>query len=101
MMSYLQDTGNGTVQRLPCKPSTSGDRIRITEVSTGSSDIEFWVSGPEAIDEPDGDWGVSIFANKDVFLATLVYPSQEAANAARALLPALLKEAIFIATSES
>ena len=100
-MSYLRDTGNGAEQRIPGDPPRSRDRSRITEALTGSSDLEFWVSGPEPMSEPDGDWGVSIFANKDVFLATLVYPSQEAAEAARKLLPPLLKDAIFIATSES
>ena len=84
-MGHLQNTGNGTQQCLPDRPR-SGDRTRIMP-SAPESGSEFWLSGPELMSEADGDWGVTVFASKDVFLATFVYRTKEAADSARELLP--------------
>ena len=85
-MGHLQRTGNGTQQCLPDHRPTSGDRTRIMP-STPESGSEFSLSGPELMNEADGDWGVTVFASKDVFLATFVYRTKEAADSARELLP--------------
>lgn len=59
------------------------------------------LSKPDQMDDGEGDWGFTIFADKEVFLATVSYPSQAEAIRGRFAMVQALKEVIFIATSES
>ena len=78
-------TGNGTVQKVPV---------------SGSDDPKFWLSEPDKING-DADWGFTIFADKDVFLASVSYVSQADAMRGRIAMAEALKDAMFMATSES
>ena len=73
----------------------------VTEPTTHTGESEFWLSDPEKIEDGDGDWGFALYAQKDVWIATFTYCSEEAARAARAVLPLALKHAVFVATAES
>lgn len=73
----------------------------VTAASEETGEAAFWVTDPEPMDEGDGDWGFAVYADKDVFLATFTYPSQAAAVRAREAICPVLREATFIATSES
>lgn len=79
-----RETGNGTVQKIPVPEET-----------------KFTLSDPDQIDDGGGDWGFSILADKDVFLASVSYPNQAAALKGRLLMAQALADAVFIATSES
>lgn len=79
-------TGNGTVQKVPVSEAVSP---------------KFWLSDPDKIDDGDGDWGFSIFADKDVFLASVSYISQADAIRGRIAMAEALKDAILIATRVS
>lgn len=66
-----------------------------------SGETEMYLSEPEKMEDGDGDWGFAAYQGKDVWMATLVYPSQHAESRAReAMIPAL-RECTFIATAES
>ena len=78
-------TGNGTVQKVPVSEAVSS---------------KFWLSEPDKIDDGDGDWGFTIFADKDVFIASVSYVSQADAMRGRIAMAEALKDAIFVATSE-
>jgi hypothetical protein len=81
-----QDTGNETLQKVP---------------TSDNSDVKFWLSEPDKIEDGDGDWEFSIFADKDVFLATISYVTQAGAMRGRIAMAEALKEAIVMATSQS
>ena len=80
-----RDTGNGTFQKIP----------------TGDAISQFRISSPDQIDDGHGDWSFSIFADKNVFLASVGYASQADALRGRLAMSEALKDAIFVATSES
>ncbi len=78
-------TGSGTVQKVPAPEDI----------------LKFTLSEPDQIDDGNGDWGFTIFADKDVFLATISYVSHADAIRGRTAMAEALKDAIFMATSES
>jgi hypothetical protein len=80
-----RETGNGTVQKVPVQ----------------DDGVKFTLSEPDQIDDGNGDWGYSILADKDLFLASVSYPNQAGAIRGRIAMAQALEEAIFIATSES
>jgi hypothetical protein len=53
------------------------------------------------VQDDDGDWGFTIFADKDVFIAQVSYVTQADAIRGRTAMAEALKEAIFMKTSES
>lgn len=79
-----RETGNGTVQQVPV-----ADATKLTLIE------------PDQVDDGNGDWGFTILADKDVFLASVSYVSQADAIRGRTAMVQALKDAIFIATSES
>ena len=79
------ETGSGTVQR----------------ISLHNEEPKFTLTEPDQIDDGNGDWGFTILADKDVFLATVSYPTQAEAIRGRIAMAQALKEAVFVATSES
>ena len=79
-----RETGNGTVQKVPLQ----------------EDELKFTLSEADQINDGNGDWGFSILADKDVFIATISYASQADAIRGRVAMGQALKEAIFIATSE-
>jgi len=64
-------------------------------------ELKFTLTEADQIDGENGDWGFSILADKDVFIATISYASQADAIRGRVAMGQALKEAIFIATSET
>jgi hypothetical protein len=79
-----RETGNGTVQK----------------VLVEEEKLKFTLSEPDQIDGEYGDWGFSIFADKDVFIASVSYLSQADALRGCTAMTEALKNAVF-ATSES
>lgn len=79
-------TGNGTVQKVPV-PTSGGQK--------------FWLSEPDKIEDGEGDWGFAIFADQNVFLASVNYVNQADAMRGRIAMEEALKDAVFIAISES
>lgn len=82
-------------------PAPKSNLTCVTADSAETGEAAFWVSDPEPMDEGDGDWGFAVYADKDVFLATFTYPSESTARRARDAICPVLRDAIFIATSES
>lgn len=81
-------------------PAPSSNLVFVAS-SAAEAGQDFWLSDAEPMEDGNGDWGFGVYASKDVWLATFVYCSQDAALAGRqALIPAL-QGAVFIATSES
>jgi hypothetical protein len=78
-------SGNGTVQKIPLHEENS----------------KFTLSEPDQIDDGNGDWGFSIYVDKNLFLALVSYASQADAIRGRVAMAQALQEAIYIATSES
>lgn len=62
---------------------------------------KFSFSEPDQMDDGDGDWGFSIFADKDVFLASVRYCTQADAIRGRVAMAQALKDAMSVSTSES
>ena len=83
--SVDRPTGNGTVQK----------------VLRRDDNLKFTLTEPDRIDDGNGDWGFTIFVDKDVFLASVSYVSQADAIRGRVAMAEALKDAIFMATSES
>ena len=71
----------------------------VTRPNVATGGTEFWLSEPEPMGA--GDWGFSVYANKDVFLATFTYPTQAASIHARIAMVDVLAGAIFIAMGKS
>jgi hypothetical protein len=63
--------------------------------------LKFTITEPDRIEDGNGDWGFTIFADTDVFLATVSYVTEADAIRGRVAMAEALKDAIFIATSES
>jgi len=80
------DAETGTIQKLP-----------VPEIESA----KFWLTEPDKIDDGDGDWGFAIYADKDVFLASVSYVSQVDAMRGRIAMAEALKDAIVFATSDS
>ena len=78
-----------------------GNLVRVSPPSEVPGEMEYWVSEPERLDPDEEEWGFAVYGDKDVFLATFVYPDLEAARAARRAIEPVLKNLTFIATQES
>jgi hypothetical protein len=63
--------------------------------------LKFSFSEPDRVDDGNGDWGFTIFADKDIFLASVTYVTPADAIRGRTAMAEALKDAIFMATSES
>lgn len=78
-----------------------GNLTPVTETSGKAGGVALWLSDVEQLGEADNEWGFTVYADKDVFLATFVYPGRELAEAARQAIVPALKDAVFIATEAS
>jgi hypothetical protein len=78
-----RETGNGTVQQVPVADAP-----------------KFTLSEPDQIEDGNGDRGFTIFADKDVFWPPSRTHRRRMPSGGIAMAQAL-KDAIFIATSES
>lgn len=63
--------------------------------------IQFWLSEVEPIDDGDGDFGFSVYADRATFIAMFTYPNQMAAAKARIAIVSVLVDASFVSTEHS
>ena len=66
-----------------------------------SGDARMYLSAPELIEDDGGDWRFAAYESKDVWLATFVYPCQNAATRAREAMALALRDCTSITTTES
>ena len=82
-------------------PAPNSDLTPATDPTSETGESEFWLSEPEKMEDGEGDWGFAIYAQKDVWIATLTYCDQEAARAGHEAIIPPLRGVVFIATAES
>jgi hypothetical protein len=94
-----RDAGHRAVPRVPAHRAP-GPSSLVAESKAATGRTEFWLSEPEPM-AANGTWGFSVYADKDVFLATFNYSTQADAIHGRTDMVGVLKGAILIATAES
>jgi len=70
-------------------------------MASAQDDPRFSLSECDQIDDGGGDRGFTVFADKDVFIATVSYPCQTDAIRGRVAMARALENAVLIATSKS
>jgi hypothetical protein len=51
--------------------------------------------------DDSGEWGFAIYAGRDIFFSSFIYPTKESAARARDAMLRVLEDLVFITTAES
>jgi hypothetical protein len=78
------------------------DNMTVQQVSAEESEEEpiFSLSEPELVDGTLGEWAYTILVDKDTYVASVSYASEEDAVKGRTAMAEALKDAVFISTCE-